>query len=79
MCLTVLYQIVEILPYSRAIVYENGKPREISLALLGDDVQVGDFVTLRGKYATKVLAPAEAEMVSFIFDALQRERVFVGT
>lgn len=61
MCLAVPAQIIALLPDDRAQIDRGGLVEEASLALVDDDVAVGDFVIVQVGLALAKLSPAEAE------------------
>ncbi|MED7819387.1 MULTISPECIES: HypC/HybG/HupF family hydrogenase formation chaperone [unclassified Francisella] len=55
MCLAIPAEIVEIKPENQATVNVGGVKKEISLALLADSVEIGDFVIIHVGFALSKL------------------------
>ncbi|MCF6765675.1 HypC/HybG/HupF family hydrogenase formation chaperone [Thiotrichales bacterium 19S3-7] len=61
MCLAIPAQITQLIDQSRAVVNVGGISKEISLALLAEEVEVDDFVIIHVGYALNKLDQQEAE------------------
>lgn len=55
MCLAIPAEIVEMKPENQAVVNVGGVKKEISLALLADSVEIGDFVIIHVGFALSKL------------------------
>lgn len=73
MCLAIPAKIVELLPDSRAKVNIGGVMKEISLALLADEVGLGDFVVIHVGFAIGKLDEAKAKATLSDFDRMLKE------
>lgn len=70
MCLAVPTQIIRILDNQTALTSLAGVEKEVSLALLQDDVQVGDFVIVHVGYALSKLDEEDAKKTLSYFEEL---------
>jgi hydrogenase expression/formation protein HypC len=70
MCLAVPAKILELLPGQMALVDINGAQREVSLMLLDDGVQAGDYVLLHVGYAIERIDEEEAQKTLAMYRAM---------
>ena len=64
MCLAIPTQIIELLDNQMAITSLAGVKKEISLALLTDEVKIGDYVIVHAGYALKKTPAYFAEILN---------------
>lgn len=74
MCLAIPAQITELLEDNRATVNIGGVFKEISLALLKDKVEVGDFVIMHVGFALSRLDQDDAEKTLGYFKEVLGEK-----
>ena len=68
MCLAIPAEIVEIKPENQTVVNVGGVKKEISLALLTDSVEIGNFVIIHVGFA---LSKLDKEMAQQTFKDLE--------
>ncbi len=73
MCLAVPTQIVQLLDNQMALTSLSGVEKEISLALLQDEVKVGDYVIVHVGYALSKLDEEDAKKTLAYFEELLDE------
>lgn len=73
MCLAVPTQIVKLLDNQMALTSLSGVEKEISLALLQDEVKEGDFVIVHVGYALSKLDEEDAKKTLAYFEELLDE------
>ena len=82
MCLSIPSKIIEILPDNFAIVDTMGVKRKVSLDLISDNVEIGDYVLIHVGYAiTKMREEEAAESLKVyeeIVKHLEEEDEFFG-
>ncbi|TNF65197.1 MAG: HypC/HybG/HupF family hydrogenase formation chaperone [Gammaproteobacteria bacterium] len=74
MCLAIPAQITQLIEPLRAIVNVGGVSKEISLALLSDEVFIDDFVIIHVGYALNKLDKLEAEKTLNDFKVMLEEQ-----
>ncbi|MCF6776483.1 HypC/HybG/HupF family hydrogenase formation chaperone [Thiotrichales bacterium 19X7-9] len=74
MCLAIPAQITQLIEPQRAIVNVGGVSKEISLALLSDEVFIDDFVIIHVGYALNKLDKLEAEKTLNDFKVMLEEQ-----
>ncbi|TXI94327.1 MAG: HypC/HybG/HupF family hydrogenase formation chaperone [Neisseriales bacterium] len=73
MCLAIPTQIIELLDNQMAITSLSGVKKEISLALLMDEVKIGDYVIVHAGYALNRLDEEDAKKTLEYFAELLNE------
>lgn len=73
MCLAIPTQIIELLDNQMAIASLSGVKKEISLALLMDEVKIGDYVIVHAGYALNRLDEDDAKKTLAYFAELLNE------
>lgn len=73
MCLAIPTQIVKLLDNQMALTSLSGVEKEISLSLLQEDVQVGDYVIVHVGYALSKLDEEDAKKTLAYFEELLDE------
>ncbi|MCF6766991.1 HypC/HybG/HupF family hydrogenase formation chaperone [Thiotrichales bacterium 19S11-10] len=73
MCLAIPAKVTQLLDDKRAIVDVGGISKEISLALLADDINVNDFVIIHVGYALNKLDETQAEKTLDDFKTMLQE------
>lgn len=73
MCLAIPTQIIELLDNQMAIASLSGVKKEISLALLTDEVKIGDYVIVHAGYALNRLDEEDAKKTLEYFTELLNE------
>ena len=61
MCLAIPVQIIRLLDDNRAIIALSGVEKEVSLALLNEEINVNDYVIIHVGYAISKLDELEAQ------------------
>ncbi len=75
MCLAVPTQIIKLLAENRAIASLGGVEKEISLALLQEAVQIGDYVIIHVGYALNKLDEEDAKKTLTYFAQMLDEKI----
>ena len=70
MCLAIPAEIVEIRPENQAVVNVGGVKKEISLTLLAESVEVGDFVIIHVGFALSKLDKEMAQQTLKDFEEM---------
>lgn len=73
MCLAIPTQIIKLLDNQMALTLLSGVEKEISLALIQDDVKEGDFVIVHVGYALSKLDEEDAQKTLAYFAELMDE------
>ena len=73
MCLAIPTQIVKLLDNQMALTSLSGVEKEISLSLLQEEVQAGDYVTVHVGYALSKLDEEDAKKTLAYFEELLDE------
>ena len=73
MCLAIPARVLEFVDDSTIIAdFSRGVKREVSIALLGEDLSVGDWVLIHTGYAVAIMEPEEAEETLALWEELWR-------
>ena len=76
MCLAIPTQIVKLLDNQMALTSLSGVEKEISLSLLQEEVQVGDYVIVHVGYALSKLDEEDAKKTLAYFEELLDEESY---
>lgn len=76
MCLAIPTQIVKLLDNQMALTSLSGVEKEISLSLLQEEVQVGDYVIVHVGYALSKLDEEDAKKTLAYFEELLDEELY---
>jgi hydrogenase expression/formation protein HypC len=73
MCLAIPARVLEFVDETTIIAdFSRGVKREVSTALLGEELSVGDWILIHTGYAVAIMEPEEAEETLALFEELWR-------
>ena len=71
MCLAIPARVLEFLDDNMIIAdFSRGVKREVSTALLGEELEVGDWVLIHTGYAVAIMEPEEAEETMALWEEI---------